>query len=241
MDTHLHWSRKNAKLKATEKELREIGFPGAKILGFGIPALRSKDGFNTCPFAGACAGGCYAREGFFRMPTVADGLEHNLNVVRSYYVVAGNSRTPTGWPAEPAWHNFALKDLAKLNPTHVRLHTSGDFFDVSYLDGWTTVARARPDIMFYGYTKRSDARASAVLNWHVVQSEGGTMDHVLADGRPHARVFESEEALAAAGYENCAHTDTALILGAERVGLVLHGQAAKSRTENLVRAGWVHR
>lgn len=229
--THFRWSR-NGKLRATEAELRELGFPEAKILGFGLPALRSADGFNTCPFAGACAGGCYAREGRYGFGAVQRALEHNLALVR-----------------HPDWDVTMYDELERVRPTHVRLHHSGDFFDEWYLSRWQTIARAIPWIHFYGYTKRPDAHLDFstdhdgpwdFANWHVVQSEGGKLDGHLRDGRPHSRVFSSEEALAAAGYENCAHTDTALILGATKVGLVLHGRVARSREAKLASAGWVH-
>ena len=38
--------------------------------------------------------------------------------------------------------------------THVfRIHESGDFFNQAYFDAWLKVAKERPDIIFYAYTK----------------------------------------------------------------------------------------
>lgn len=222
--THFRWSR-NGKLRATEAELRELGFPEAKILGFGIPAFKSASGFKTCPNAGVCAAGCYAREGRYYQPSVQAALEHNFAEVQ-----------------RDGWLSRMRDDLHRTWPTHVRLHHSGDFFTLDYLAAWVQLAADFPEIGFYGYTKRPSAMIAGDIpeNWHIVQSEGGTHDVFLSDGRPHSRVFSSEDALAAAGYENCAHTDTALILGATKVGLVLHGRVARSREAKLASAGWVH-
>jgi hypothetical protein len=232
MDLHFRWSR-NGKLRATEQELRELGFPKAKVIGFGIPALRSADGFKTCPFAGTCAGGCYARDGRYHMDSTQQALEHNLKMVRHAHTLKDC------W-----WDDLADEDLERLNPTHVRLHHSGDFFDHTYLTTWLQLAGRHPDIMFYGYTKMPGLDRIGPDNWRVIQSEGGTHDftigHLATNCVPHSRVFTSEEALYEAGYENCAHTDTALILGARRVGLVLHGQKALSQSGKLIAAGWVH-
>lgn len=37
--------------------------------------------------------------------------------------------------------------------THVRIHSSGDFFVQSYFDAWLEVAKRYPQIIFYAYTK----------------------------------------------------------------------------------------
>lgn len=36
---------------------------GIKIVNFTLPALKSCSGVVTCPMAGQCASGCYARQG----------------------------------------------------------------------------------------------------------------------------------------------------------------------------------
>jgi hypothetical protein len=35
----------------------------------------------------------------------------------------------------------------------IRIHVAGDFFSQAYFDAWLMVARSRPDIAFYAYTK----------------------------------------------------------------------------------------
>lgn len=44
-------------------------------------------------------------------------------------------------------------DSLPKNAGIVRLHTAGDFFSIEYLSAMVQVARARPNILFYAYTK----------------------------------------------------------------------------------------
>lgn len=49
---------------------------------------------------------------------------------------------------------------------HFRLHESGDFYSVAYLDMWLRIAEAHPDVVFYTYTKQFDVirkRAAEIL------------------------------------------------------------------------------
>jgi hypothetical protein len=47
-----------------------------------------------------------------------------------------------------------LKELAaNKKVTTVRIHESGDFYSQAYFDAWCRIAKARPDLNFYAYTK----------------------------------------------------------------------------------------
>lgn len=194
------WSESNEKL-------RKLG-----TLSFGIPAGVADDGFNTCPAKGACAGWCYARQGFYVWPHVADALERNLTIVRAGY---------------DRFVAIAIADLRERRPKTVRVHDSGDFFEVEYLRAWFTVAATLPKIVFYAYTKMHWRFATMFANgmprnFRVVQSFGGQDDERIDLAKPHARVFVSHEDREVAGYVDGTVTDAPAIAGVVKIGLVYH-------------------
>ena len=156
-------------------------------VGFGIPAFRSRDGFATCPKAGACAAVCYARQGTFTWPVVVAARERNLAIVR-------------GDLAE--FVRVAVADLSRMKARTVRVHDSGDFFSQAYLDSWYAIARALPDRTFYAYTKslHLDLWSARPANFRIVQSVGGKMDDSVDVSLPHSRIFADDDARVQAGY-----------------------------------------
>lgn len=198
------WSKGNAKL-------RKSG-----IIGFGIPAFRSADGFVTCPKAGICAAVCYARQGHYAIKggNVAKAREHNLSLLRSRSMKR-NAQDIIG-------------DLSRMQKVRrVRIHDSGDFYSQAYLDMWAEVARAFPRVAFYSYSKSLHLDFSALpYNFRVVQSEGGNLDNKIDRTKPHARIFTSHAARKVAGYSDGSQTDYLAYSGrGVRIGLVYHGVA----------------
>jgi len=65
------------------------------------------------------------------------------------------------------WHNFDRLKQAKTKASlvnlilksipadakRIRVHVAGDFFKQDYFDAWMAVAQAKPEILFYAYTK----------------------------------------------------------------------------------------
>ncbi len=49
--------------------------------------------------------------------------------------------------------HYELKNLTT-RPKYFRIHASGEFYAQHYVDSWTRIAKANPDIIFYVYTKR---------------------------------------------------------------------------------------
>lgn len=45
-------------------------------------------------------------------------------------------------------------DRRRKRPKMFRVHASGEFYSQEYVDKWTEIAKANPDIVFYAYTKR---------------------------------------------------------------------------------------
>lgn len=186
------------------------------IFTWGIPAYRSKSGMVTCPNAGACLTGCYARQGFYVMPSVAKKQEERLALALS-----------------PAFVETISAEIKRRDIRRVRVHDAGDFFSVAYTNAWLEIMRQNPDTRFYAYTKMvSFFKARAKLlppNFHVVFSEGGTQGaRIDTETDRHSRVFSSASELRKAKYSDAHKRDMPALLGKLRVGLVYHGAPSRS-------------
>lgn len=60
----------------------------------------------------------------------------------------------------------------------IRIHSSGDFYNHSYLMKWIEIARNNPDVQFWGYTKQATfvKVLNSEPNMHFVYSIGGLLD-----------------------------------------------------------------
>lgn len=145
------------------------------------------------------------------------------------------------------WHNFYLLTACKgvgdmvdliersLPETveTVRIHVGGDFFSQSYFDAWLTVARNRPNTIFYAYTKSTpfvQARIDEIAlfgNFRITTSLGGKFDHITEEldlTKAHV-LFHPEEA-EALGLD-IDHDDSHAINNVKDFGLLLHGTQPK--------------
>ena len=196
--TNLKWSFGNSKLAKLD------------TVSFNIPAFRSADGFETCPKAGACATLCYARQGRYMMPMVAATREFNLAIARRDL---------------HQFIDYAIEDLSKIKNKIVRVHDSGDFFSQDYMDAWFDIASAYPLKKFYAYTKSLHLdRSNQPPNFQIVQSVGGLMDDEIDPTSSHSRIFETHYQRRKAGYVDGNVNDGPAIRGANKIGLVYHGQ-----------------
>lgn len=76
--------------------------------------------------------GCYAIKAQKRFPVVLASRQRNLEY----------SRTP----------EFSI-ELTR-NMKFVRVHESSDFYSQEYIDKWCNIAKSKPEVIFYAYTKR---------------------------------------------------------------------------------------
>lgn len=194
------------------------------ILAFGIPAYRSESGKLTCPAAGECLKGCYAKQGFYVMPNVRRAQEERLALTLSEDFIATMNA-----------------EIVRRKPKIVRIHDSGDFYSRSYLMAWSDIASRCPEVSFYAYTKMiplfkpspgSGLRPPFLpTNMKIVFSYGGKFDFMIdrkADA--HSVVFDSLAALNAAGYVDCHERDLTYRPDVRKVGLVYHGFKSKAWT-----------
>lgn len=195
-------NKKNLKWAENNSKLKKDG-----IIGFGIPAYKSKEGFKTCPKAGACAAVCYAQQGAYLWSPAKNAREFNLKIVRG-----------------KDFAKLAIEDLHRIRKDKVRVHDSGDFFNQTYLNAWFEIARAHPQKLFYAYTKSIHLDFSKQpKNFKITQSEGGTMDKHINRRKSHSRIFSTVEAREKAGYVDGNKNDFPAIEGKRKIGLVYHG------------------
>lgn len=212
---HFSWSEGNEKAKKTQEIVRGATGEWVRIVSFSLPQLRSATGRMTCPYAGSCASVCYAAQGWYHRDVVAAKYERNLAAVLLH------ERDDAGLASA------LLEDIEAIgSATHVRLHDSGDFFARWYMQAWERVARQRPALTIYAYTK-----SLPFIDWGrkprnllLVQSLGGRRDDLVNFRRPHSRIFPTSDALIDADYVDGSHSDFPVLREEPRIGLVYHGQ-----------------
>jgi hypothetical protein len=214
MDTKLKFGKGNAKL-------------ASKIYTFSLPAGHS------CPGALKCLAKADRQTG-----KLQDGPSQTFRC----FAAGDESRYPN--VRRLRWHNFdslkgkSRKEMATLvleslpaDAKIVRLHVSGDFFSDAYFLAWMDVARAKPEILFYTYTKSLSIwlrhRPIVPENFKLTASEGGKHDdHIESDSLKFARVFFSIEAAQELGLE-IDHDDSHAYASDKSFALLLHGNQRK--------------
>jgi hypothetical protein len=105
-------------------------------LGFGIHGW-SLPAILTCPgMSHLCGRHCYAIQGFFLMPTVATAHARNYAFSKSADFAS--------WMRQILHARF-VKTL--------RVHVSGDFYDVDYTRKWRQIVEQSRGVTFFAYTR----------------------------------------------------------------------------------------
>jgi len=199
----------NKKLKNTSLMNR------ARILNFSLPAYKTQNNKMVCPFAKDCVKYCYAQKGNYRFPSVKKGLNNRYELSKKEeFVTIMNA-------------NILLE-----RPTHVRIHDSGDFYSVDYLNKWVEIAKANKEVIFYAYTKsipffkRSKEMDTTFLlpkNLIIIFSEGSKKDNLINTTKDrHSRIFKDINEMIKQGYINASDNDLNAITNNKKVGLLLH-------------------
>ena len=125
--------------------------------------------------------------------------------------------------------NFILlmnEEITKKKATHIRIHDSGDFYSVKYLEKWVDIATQNKGVIFYAYTKSIKFFINGLKlpkNLKIIFSEGSKTDNLInVNKHRHARIFKSQELLEAAGYIDASSNDLKAITDNKKVGLVYH-------------------
>jgi len=191
---------------------------GVKTFNWGIPAFISDTGMRTCPNAGICAKGCYAKQGTYVWSNVAQAFEKRLALsLTSDFVPTINA------------------ELKRRKVDRLRIHDSGDFYSLEYLNKWLEIIHDNPSIQFYAYTKMVDMFKNVketidklYPKFTIIYSFGGKQDNMINTTIDrHSQVFENIDDLIAAGYIDASKDDANAISTNHKVGLIYHGAKSK--------------
>lgn len=199
----------------------------------------------ACPFADICKSMAHKKGGKFK-----SGLSiQDFGDIRCYA-----ASTEMIWPnvRKQRWRNFDLLrhfkgdiyGMANLilrsltyyednNPPIklFRIHESGDFFSQEYFDAWLKVAKERPHILFYAYTKSLPfwaARKDKIpKNFRLIASEGGTMDELINKEQFRRVVIVKDKGEAIRRRLHIDSNDFLAAFGDEDFALLLHGVQSK--------------
>jgi len=192
----------NKKLKKTSL------LNNARVLNFSIPAYKDLNGRLTCPFAKDCVKYCYAQRGNYRFSNVKKGQQKRYELTKTNdFVTIMNA-------------NILLE-----RPTHLRIHDSGDFYSVDYLNKWLQIAKDNKEVIFYAYTKSIKFFKGLTLpkNLKIIFSQGSKIDNLINVAKDrHAKIFKNLKELINAGYINASDNDLNSIQDNKKVGLVYH-------------------
>lgn len=179
-----------------------------RTFNFGIPAHVSKSGELICVFAKECIYNCYAKEGAYRWPAVANAYEYRYETTKS-----------------PLFPEIMTAEIKKKKAKAIRIHDSGDFYCVEYVLKWLEIMKALPDVQFYAYTKSIPFFDGLDIpsNFQLIFSNGGKIQ--VSDTDRHSQVFNTLEDLLDAGYVDASQDDTEAWRNPNnKIGLVLHSQ-----------------
>jgi hypothetical protein len=225
-----------------------ISDPNSKLGQINAPSFSLPAGY-TCPFAKVCKslahrhnkkvfGGkaikdlgdirCYAASAELSRPNLRNMRWRNfdlLNDTKKKSGVAGMT-------------SLILKSLAFYERTNgvlrvFRIHDSGDFFDMDYFKSWVEVAKNRPDVLFYAYTKSlpfwQEMKAEIPKNLRLIASEGGTKDELIDKEGFRKAVIVNDEGEAIEKRLHIDVNDFLAAFGDKDFALLLHGiQSAES-------------
>jgi hypothetical protein len=214
----------NSKMKKSSKN-------GITNVNWTIPAFQSSTGLKTCPNAGLCAVGCYARQGAYAFGNVKVAHEAKLALTQTDAFVPDMIAEINRW-------------LKKRNTEHlkVRIHDAGDFYNETYLNKWLDIMShfATDDrVSFYAYTKQVVMFQTYIktkmipASFRVIFSFGGKQDSLInIETNYHARVFETAAQLEAAGYQDGTDDDMVAANGvSNKIGLIYHGTKNYDKTK----------
>mgnify|MGYP000497495653 CR=1 FL=1 len=217
-------------LLTKNSKMKQSGGTDIVVYNWTIPAFRAADGTKTCPNAGVCAAGCYARSGAYRWSNVSRVHNAKLDASRDL-----------GFAEEMIKEIKRLqKNASKKNKQlYIRIHDAGDFYSLDYTLTWLRIMRALPDVVFYAYTKQVEMFKNLKTkhgynlpeNFKLIFSFGGKQDDKIDKSVDrHSAVFETLDALKAAGYVDASSDDIKALGDNNRIGLVYHGAKSYRNT-----------
>ena len=165
---------------------------------------------------------CFAASEELRYPNVFKSRKYNYDLINSY-VIKKDLKGLTDLINRSIQSN-------KKNITKVRIHESGDFFNILYLKAWLNVAKLNKDIKFYCYSKSLEFFMEVLLpnNFYMVASYGSRFDYLIDQGyfSKYSKVVFSENEAIRLGLQ--IDKDDSLCFGNKPFALLLHGLQEKN-------------
>lgn len=180
-----------------------------------------KDGKKTIQDGKLTKFRCFSASQEVMYPSVYLSRERNTEIIK----LAATSVTKAAQ---------ALLDCLPKKYGVVRIHVGGDFQTLAYFDTWLKVAKARPDVIFYAYTKALPFWIKRLKqipeNLVMTASYGGRCDDLIEKhGLRYAKVVFSESEAEELGLE-IDHDDSHAArpeLAEQSFALLLHGTQPK--------------
>ena len=164
---------------------------------------------------------CFAASEELRYPNVFKSRKYNYDLINSY-VIKKDLKGLTDLINRSIQAN-------KKNITKVRIHESGDFFNILYLKAWLNVAKLNKDLKFYCYSKSLNFFMEVLLpnNFYMVASYGGRYDYLIDTGYfpKFSQVVFSENEAKKLNLQ--IDKDDSLCFGNKPFALLLHGMQEK--------------
>ena len=216
----LKFSVVNAKLDALR-----VALEVAKVYSLSLPS-----GW-TCPGARDCLS---------KADRVTGKITDGPDTIYRCFAASMEARSPA--LRAQVWHNFDLIKAAKTrlaiaklilasipdDADVIRIHVGGDMYSLAYMGAWLDVAAAKPNVIFYAYTKSIhhwEKVGQLPSNLQFTGSDGGRFDDKLSNRKRSVVVFHPDEA-DALGLE-IDHDDTHAAIGSESFALLIHGTQPK--------------
>jgi len=215
----------STQLLTQNSKMKKSSINGLKVYNFGIPAFKSESGFKTCPMAGTCEKGCYAKDGAYNWGTVKKAYEFRLTATKRDDFVS-------------VMDTLIKKKNIRAKQLVIRIHDSGDFYSPTYATKWFSIMDKNPDVKFYAYTKMvkmfKDFQTEIKLpdNFTLIYSFGGKQDNLI-DSKVdrHALVFPTVKEIPP-HYIDVSTDDMKALTPNHRIGLAYHG------TKNWENTAW---
>lgn len=228
--------------------LLTISQPNSKLGQIQAPSLSLPAGYS-CPFAKVCKSlahrhgkkafsgkaikdygdvRCYVASAEVAYPAVRKMRWRNYDLLMSVGKKGGAQ----------AMADLIVRSLRHYEQNHgavrvFRIHDSGDFFSLDYLDAWIECAKAMPGVLFYAYTKSlsfwANRKSEIPKNLRLIASEGGKEDELIGKEGFRKSVIVKDSGEAIKRNLNIDVNDFLAAFGDKDFALLLHGvQSAES-------------
>ena len=111
---------------------------------------------------------------------------------------------------------------------YVRIHPTGDFYDMDYFKKWVSIANDNPNITFYAYTKSIDIIkaykdiAELPANMVITYSYGSKFDNLINPSVDYHAIVISPTDSVPAGYVDGSMDDVLMCKGHKNIALRYH-------------------